>query len=263
MIQLPSLLALPWLRHAFSTRAGGVSTVYGNALNLGYTPHDDPANVLENRRRIVESLTATATPLYAARQVHGTAVHIIHSGEPPPTREFAPLADALATAVPGVLLGIQAADCVPILLADTRLRIVAAVHAGWRGTAASILQATVDQLRQHFNSNPADLHAAIGPAIGACCYTVGDEVRERFHTAFAYAPALFVQQPAGLHLNLAEANRRQLVAAGLTPSAIEVIAECTACSRRDGQRKYFSHRAESGMTGRAMGIIGIAASLTA
>ncbi len=184
-------------------------------------------------------------------------------GDPLPAPGAAPEADALVTAVPGILLGIQAADCVPILLVDTRLRVVAAVHAGWRGTAAANVEGVVAHLRQHFNSRHADLRAAIGPSIGACCYTVGEEVRERFDAAFAYAPDLFQQQHDGLHLNLAEANRRQLLAAGLAPGAIDVTAECTACARVGGQRKFFSHRAEAGFTGRAMGIIGIAPFSTA
>ena len=116
----------------------------------------------------------------------------------------------------------------------------------------------VGQLQSQFGSKPEDLIAAVGPAIGACCYTVGDEVRERFHEAYPYASALFTQREAGLHLDLAEANRRQLLAAGLPPEAITIIGDCTACTRPpDGRRKYFSHRDEQGFTGRAMGLIGI------
>jgi copper oxidase (laccase) domain-containing protein len=116
----------------------------------------------------------------------------------------------------------------------------------------------VAQMQSQFGSRGEDLIGAVGPSIGACCYTVGDEVRERFHEAFPYAAELFAESETGLHLDLHEANRRQLLGAGLAPHAITVVGECTACARLDdGRRKYFSHRDEEGFTGRAMGMIGI------
>jgi copper oxidase (laccase) domain-containing protein len=98
---------------------------------------------------------------------------------------------------------------------------------------------------------------AVGPAIGGCCYTVGEEVREQFTARFGYASDLFREASDRLHLDLAEANRRQLAGTGI--GDVTVLAECTACARVHGRRKYFSHRAERGFTGRAMGMIGIAA----
>jgi YfiH family protein len=252
-----------WLRHGFSTRAGGVSTVYGgDGLNLGFTKDDEPAAVRENRLRFAEAVSGVAgMPVVAVRQVHGTAVKRVEEagdgwcdGEGRATVE----ADGLMTATGGILLGVQAADCVPVLLADTRLRVVGAFHAGWRGTAAGMVQGGVAQMELEFGSNAEDLIGAIGPAIGACCYTVGDEVRERFREAYACAGELFSQRESGLHLDLAAANRRQLLDAGLEAGAISVVGECTGCARLgDGRRKYFSHRAENGFTGRAMGMIGI------
>jgi YfiH family protein len=255
-----------WLRHGFSTRVGGVSRVYGgNDLNLGFTKDDSPEAVRENRRRFAEAVSGVAgLPIVAVRQVHGTEVRLVVEGEPGWTDAEGRAtveADGLMTAASGVLLGVQAADCVPVLVADTRLRVVAAFHAGWRGTVSGIVEKGVAQMQAQFGSKAEDLVGAVGPSIGACCYTVGDEVRERFHEAYAYAAELFAMRETGLHLNLHEANRRQLLSAGLGPDAIAVVGECTACTRLgDNRRKYFSHRAEDGFTGRAMGVIGIVSS---
>jgi hypothetical protein len=192
--------------------------------------------------------------------------------------------DALMTRQRGLLLGIQTADCVPVLIADTKTRAVAAFHAGWRGTLARIVERGVGTMRLEFGSQPKNLIAAIGPAIGACCYSVGEEVRHEFESQFAYAPELFsevydsdpvrdkypmlfltARAPGHsnigpqIHLDLHEANRRQLLDAGLRAKAITVVGECTACARlRDGRRKYFSHRAEHGFTGRMLSVVGVA-----
>ena len=194
--------------------------------------------------------------------------------------------DALMTRQRGLLLGIQTADCVPVLIADTKTRAVAAFHAGWRGTLARIVERGVGTMRLEFGSQPQNLIAAIGPAIGACCYSVGEEVRHEFESQFAYAPELFsevydsdpvrdkypmlfltARAPGHsnigpqIHLDLHEANRRQLLDAGLRAKAITVVGECTACARlRDGRRKYFSHRAEYGFTGRMLSAIGVVGS---
>jgi len=191
--------------------------------------------------------------------------------------------DALMTRQRGLLLGIQTADCVPVLIADTKTRAVAAFHAGWRGTLARIVERGVGTMRLEFGSQPKNLIAAIGPAIGACCYSVGEEVRHEFESQFAYAPELFsevydsdpvrdkypmlfltARAPGHsnigpqIHLDLHEANRRQLLDAGVKAKAITVVGECTACARlRDGRRKYFSHRAEHGFTGRMLSAIGV------
>jgi YfiH family protein len=191
--------------------------------------------------------------------------------------------DALMTRQRGLLLGIQTADCVPVLIADTKTRAVAAFHAGWRGTLARIVERGVGTMRLEFGSQPKNLIAAIGPAVGACCYSVGEEVRHEFESQFVYAPELFsevydsdpvrdkypmlfltARAPGHsnigpqIHLDLHEANRRQLLDAGVSAKAITVVGECTACARlRDGRRKYFSHRAEHGFTGRMLSAIGV------
>jgi YfiH family protein len=183
----------------------------------------------------------------------------------------------------GLMLGVQTADCVPVLIADTKTRAVAAFHAGWRGTLARIVEQGVGRMRMEFGSRPKDLVAAIGPSIGLCCFAVGEEVRSEFESQFGYAeelfsevfdsdpvrekyPMLFLTARAPghsnlgpqIHLDLWEANRRQLLDAGLKAKAIRVVGECSACSRlKNGRRKYFSHRAEHGFTGRMLSVIGV------
>jgi hypothetical protein len=139
--------------------------------------------------------------------------------------------DALLTADPGVTVSIRTADCFPILLADRANRAIAAVHAGWRGTAAGIVSETLRRMCDEFGTTPVDISAAIGPGIGACCYRVGEEVSRRFG-----------RESAG-RLDLAAENLRQLIQAGVPPSHIDVMGACTFCDavrfhsfRRDGER---------------------------
>jgi YfiH family protein len=273
LVRVPGWEHYPWLRAAFSTRSGGATSAYGHPgeQNLGWTSEDDQGTVAENRRRFLLashglSLAAqtTSPALVTVRQIHGAVIQTVppHSDRPLSTPEGRAVleGDGLMTQASGVFLGIQTADCVPVLLADIRTRAVAAFHAGWRGTLARIVEHGVARMRQEFGSRPEDLIAAIGPAIGPCCFAIGEEVRAAFTAAFGYAPELFSESPQ-LHMDLHQANRRQLLAAGLGDAAIQTIAECTACTRlTDGRRKYFSHRAERGLTGRMLSVIGTTSS---
>ncbi len=279
LLRAESLERLPWLVHAFTTRTGGVSQAYGGgALNLGYTKHDTHAAVDENRATLLRELDAVSPdgppwPLVRLRQVHSDLIHRIDA--PPPQLLTG---DGLVTRTPGLLLAVQSADCFPVLLVDTKRKAIGAFHAGWRGTIARIVEKGVGAMRLHFRSEPEDLHAAIGPGIGPCCYSVGEEVRDRFRAQFAYAdelfreviesdpvhekyPLLFLTARAPghsdvgrvLYLDLRESNRRQLLDAGVSPANITVLNFCTAC-RKD---LFFSHRAEKGLTGRQMGVVGM------
>jgi YfiH family protein len=269
--QIASWQQYPWLRAGFSTRQGGQTTAYSadkvGEQNLGWTDSDDPAIVAENRRCFLAGVAGDADfPEFAAlHQIHGEVIHTIAAGHGPlstPEGKAVLRGDGVISRLPGLMLGVQTADCVPVLIADTRTRAVGAFHAGWRGTLAQIIEHGVGRMKLDLDSRPEDLIAAIGPAIRPCCFAVGAEVRHEFAGRFAYAPELFsnVDNPAlgpQIHLDLHEANRRQLLAAGLLPAAITVIAECTACTRLgDGRRKYFSHRAEQGFTGRMLSVIG-------
>jgi hypothetical protein len=283
-----------WLMHGFSTRLGGVSEVYGPAeLNLGWTASDDPARVAENRQRLVKEIAGSKSQarLVTLRQLHSGVVRIVEKDSGAldgklQTAEGKAIyrGDGMMTDVPGVLLGIQVADCVPVLVADVKRKVVAAFHAGWRGTLRRIVERGIGRMQLRYGSRPEDLIAAIGPSIGACCYSVGEEVRHEFESQFAYAPELFsevydsdpvkekypllfltARAPGHsnigpqIHLKLWEANRRQLLDAGLLPQRVTVIGECTACTRLKGSRlKYYSHRGEAGFAGRMMGVIGIA-----
>lgn len=282
--------AYPWLRAGFSTREGGATTAFGNPadLNLGWNVNDPAETVAANRRRFVWALAGkNPGELVAVRQFHSPLIRVVGPDTAPlATPEGRPVlrGDALITSRPDILLAILTADCVPVLVADTRRRVVAAFHAGWRGTLARIVERGIGTMRLQFGSRPKDLIAAIGPGIGACCYSVGEEVRFDFQSQFSYAPSLFsevydsdpvkdkypllfltARAPGHsnigpqIHLDLIEANRRQLLDAGLSASKISVVGECTACTRLpNGQRRYFSHRDEHGYTGRMLSIIGVA-----
>ncbi len=203
--------------------------------------------------------------LVNVRQVHGNVVRVIRAedgvfeGRLETAEGKAVLeGDGLVTDVPGVLLGVGTADCVPVLVVDVEKRAVGAFHAGWRGTVAGIVGEGVAAMRREYGSRPEDLRAAVGPSIGACCYAVGEEVRSQFRERFGYADELF-REGAGLYVDLWEANRRQLLDAGVAAGRIEVVGECTACTREpDGRRRYFSHRAGAGRTGRMLNLIGVA-----
>jgi len=267
IVTVPAWSKYPWLIAGFSTRQGGLSTAYAAGgppeQNLGYTPDDDPATILAGRHRLVAALTKSRKPapdLITIRQCHTGILQRVNAADLPlttPEGKAILSGDALYTRDPNLLLAILTADCVPVLVADTRTHAVAAFHAGWRGTLARIVEHGIDTLRRDFGSRPQDLIAAIGPSIGACCFAIGAEVRDEFESQFTYAPELFSNRSPQLHMDLWEANRRQLLDAGLKPSAITTIGHCTACTRLpDGRRKYFSHRAEQGHTGRMLSLIG-------
>ncbi len=267
---VPTWERFPWLRAGFSTRQGGGSQVYGaSEQNLGWTSEDDPSVVAANRKAFVSAVAGGAVmDLFTLQQVHGNSVCDLDN-EAGPYRSSEGKAllqgDGLISRRPGRLLGIITADCIPVLVADTRHRAVAAFHAGWRGTVDRIVERGLHAMRTRYGSGLEDLVAAIGPSIGPCCFAVGEEVRARFLAEFSYGADLVseaaarVGVEASAKVNLAEANHRQLLASGLLSANIQRMAECTACTRLpNGGRKYFSHRAEKGFTGRMMSTIGIA-----
>ncbi len=274
-----------WLWSGFSTRLGGLSRAYcgeeaPSELNLGFTPEDPRETVIRNRRLLAQAVTGNpATPLITVRQFHSNLVVVAIPGDA--ARERPHRADGLLCAQPGVLVGVQTADCVPVLVADRRQQVVGAFHAGWRGIVKRIVENGIGRMRLEFGSRPADLIAAIGPGIGPCCYAVGEEVLSGFESQFAYArelfhevydsdqlrqryPLLFMNQRApghahagaALHVDLIEANRRQLLESGIPANAIQITGGCTQCH----PDLFFSHRGSGGRTGRMMAVIGIRAS---
>jgi YfiH family protein len=260
-----------WLLHGFSTRDGGVSRVYGGStLNLGWTKEDDFTSVAENRRRFLGAVCGerAGSVLVGVRQVHSSIVRVVKRGDGAlegklQTEEGKAVleGDGLITDVPGVLLGVGTADCVPVLVVDVTKRVVAAFHAGWRGTVARIVERGVAMMQEEYGSQAGDMVAAVGPGIGPCCYTVGEEVWSEFGRKFGYAKELFVRPIVSgeIRLNLWEANRHQLLDAGVTEARISMMGECTACARGpDGALRYFSHRAEQGIAGRMLNVVGVA-----
>jgi YfiH family protein len=280
-IPAPAWRKLKWLWHGFSTRRGGASTCYApedapGELNLTFTPDDARENVERNRRLFVEAITGSGeTPLVTLRQIHSSV--LVFAG--PGSAEHRCKGDGLMTDRPGILLGVQTADCTPVLVADRKRKVVAAFHAGWRGTVRRIVESGIGRMRLEFGSRPGDLIAAVGPGIGPCCYQVGEELLSEFESQFVYGrelfhevydsdpvktryPMLFLTQRApghspigpSLHLDVAEANRRQLLDAGLKADAIQMIGGCTSCHRE----LFFSHRGSRGRAGRMLNVIGIA-----
>ncbi len=269
LIRVSGWERFPWLRAGFSTRRAGVSSVYGNAgeLNLGWTEDDDPAHVAANRGAFLREVAGgDAMTLTTVAQVHGAAVRDLEQEAGPfstPEGKARLEGDGLISRSPGRLLAILTADCVPVLVADTRTHAVGAFHAGWRGTLAHVALRGVQLMQANFGSQAEDLVAAIGPCIGACCFEVGEEVRAAFKAEVPTAADLFTetngadQRP---HLDLVEANRRALAGAGLRAEAISVVGLCTACARTpDGRRQFFSYRAEGGRTGRMLSAVGAVA----
>jgi YfiH family protein len=268
IVRIPQWRKYDWLRHGFSTRANGASTVYGGeSLNLGWTKEDDPIAVADNRSRFVQAIQEGSGPfaLVTLRQVHSGNVQLVKEGDgakegklQTPEGKAVIEGDGLITNLPGVLLAVGTADCVPVLVVDTAKRVVAAFHAGWRGTKARIVERGVAAMRAEYGSRIEDLVAAVGPSIGSCCYAVGQEVRDQFGEVFDYAEDLFSQRDGKAFLDLWEANRRQLLEMGLSDSQISVLGECTACSRdKENKLRYFSHRGEQGIAGRMLNVVGI------
>jgi len=278
VLTAPNLSRVPWLVHGFSTRLGGFSKLFGGAaLNLGFT-HDDRHQAVErNREAFFKKLGVDAWGKIWLSQVHSDLIWPVER-----VPEHTLTGDGLVTDTPGLLLIIRTADCLPVLLADAKRHAVGAFHAGWRGTLRRIVEKGVGEMRRCFGSRPEDLQAAIGPGIHRCCYQVGDEVREHFASQFAYWEELFTETqesdpvrekypllfltarapghsyellPRKITLDLVEANRRQLLEAGLRKKNISASPLCTSC-RTD---LLFSYRAKK-ITGRMMAVIGIAKS---
>ncbi len=280
VLRSEKLSTLDWFVHGFSTRLGGVSRAYGgNTLNLGLTKEDSRAAVERNRGLFLSVLGVAGGrkrwPLISLRQIHSDLIHRVDGV---PAELLA--GDGLITDRAGLIVAVQAADCLPIILVDRKRRALGVFHAGWRGTVKRIAEKGVGEIRKHFGSDPRHLMAAIGPGVQGCCYEVGEEVRVKFEAQFAYASTLFREVkesdpvrekypllfltarapghgelPMKLFLDLIEANRRQLMDAGLRPRNIDVVGPCTTCHTE----LLFSFRAEKGVTGRMMAAAGIRA----
>ncbi len=247
------LLKIPGLVHAFCTRKSGVSPPPFNSLNFSVREGDAPKNVKENCNILSSEFGIPARQFFTLRQVHGSSILIVdeqfsESGELE--------SDAMAACERGVALCIKTADCVPILLADRNLKAVAAVHAGWRGTSLQIVSKAAAFICENFGVKREDLLAAIGPAIGPCCYEVDSVV----YDAMAGIAADFFEQTGEMgkwKLDLPGVNRSQLLNTGIPPGNISSSGLCTACRTE----MFYSHRAEK-KTGRQLNFIMIKNKMT-
>lgn len=247
--------------NAFSTRMGGISPMPDAALNLAGFNEDESENIYENRRRFLRLFEGEWT-LAGCWQVHGADIRVVRSAAEampkPGVLGDDQYCDALVSNTPEVLLAVKTADCVPILIGDPLTRAFAAVHAGWRGTSASIIQHAVEKLEQEYGSAAANMRAAIGPAANACCYEVGMDVISIFKERFPGAAELLTGTRDGhARIDLHRANREQLISAGLSSDKIHLAPFCTM----DRNDLFFSYRREKilhGRVGRLMSVIGTA-----
>ncbi len=238
------------VRHAFTTRHGGVSTGDCASFNTSFDRGDDPAAVTENMRRLCRSIGVDAKNLTYAKQTHTNNVRVI-SREDLGKGFIKPLdytdTDGLISDIAESVLITQYADCVPLIFYDTKKGVIANSHAGWRGTAKEIGRVTVERMVSEFGSNPADIIAGIGPSIGSCCYEVDTPVYEAFEQ-IGYLPMdeLFSEKSDGKYmLDLKRANKYILMNAGIKEENIAVSDICTNCNHSH----LHSHRYTAGKRG--------------
>ena len=252
------LAAEPLLRagvdHGFTVRAGGASRGAFASLNFSSREGDLPDRVRENWRRLEAAAGLPARGWALLSQVHGARVERVGDGGAAcHHRRNHPEADAMAAGRPGLVLGVLTADCLPVVLAVPGTGAVAIAHAGWRGTLEGVVPAAVRELCTIAGAGPAEVVAALGPAIGACCYRVGEEVREAFRARWGAARlrGAFVRDDEGWRLDLHAANRRQLRAAGVPVPAVTTVPLCTSC-RSD---LFFSYRRDGHRSGRMLSFV--------
>jgi len=234
MLQAPSLATLTGIRHAFFTREGGVSNGIYASLNGGIGSHDEPGHVAENRARMAASLGVRPDQLLTAYQIHSPDVVII---DRPWAAHQRPRADALVTKRPGLAIAVTTADCGPVLLADETAGIVAAAHAGWRGAANGVLEATIAAM-ENCGADRERIVAALGPMIRQSSYEVGPELVATFHAQDAANERFFAPASRAGHalFDLARYIVTRLAAAG-----IRQIEDLGHCTYSDAAR-FFSYR---------------------
>jgi hypothetical protein len=233
-IHAPRLAALPGLAHGFFTRSGGVSEGHYGSLNCGAGSKDAPDRVTENRARVARSLGTTPERLLSAFQVH-SARAIVADGPWPGGRR--PEADALATAVPGLALGVLTADCAPVLFADPDARVIAVAHAGWRGAIAGVLESAVVAM-EGLGASRSRIVAALGPTIGRDSYEVGPELEAEFRARDPASSRFFHRRSEGARPRFDLPAYVLAALGGLGLGHVESVAACTYLNEGD----FFSFR---------------------
>lgn len=253
----PVLEATPFVRHAFSTRLGGVSKGIFESMNLSFGREDDPVRVRENFDRLCAAIGVQTEDIVLSRQEHHTNIRNVTAADkgkgitrPRDYDDF----DGLLTDEPGVVLCTQYADCVPLLFADPVKRVVGTSHSGWKGTVAEIGRVTVERMVADYGCRREDIRAAVGPSIGPCCFEVDTPVYDRFAEMDVFDEGCVRRMPGDKFLiNLWEVNRRILLAAGVREEHLNVGDLCTRC-RPD---VFWSHRATAGVRGSLAALISI------
>lgn len=236
----------------FTTRHEGVSRAPYNSLNLGANTFDPPHNVQGNRSILARTFGSRLEKFVMVTQCHGTDILVIDEPNADFTHFHKIACDGIITNQPQVMIAVGVADCLPVLLLDPVKRVVAALHAGWKGTAGNIAAKGVESLVTLFGSNKNDIFAALGPAIGPCCYEVDEPVRQAFSAGgIDWADCAAVAGSGKWRLDLAGANRQQLLVAGLPDRNIETTGQCVCCQHD----WFFSYRRDGGETGRQAGFI--------
>ncbi|MEI6141692.1 MAG: peptidoglycan editing factor PgeF [Mariniphaga sp.] len=248
VLQFDNLSRFPVISHFSTTRIGGCSTDSYDSFNLGFNSGDIPKNVIANRNKLCDTLEIDPAQLVFPKQTHTGTVKVISSKffdlDENRKKQFLIETDALITNLKNVCIAIKTADCVPLLVYDPVKQVIAAIHAGWRGTAQNIVQNTIHQMIASFGSNPSDLWAGIGPSISPEIYEVGQEVWSQFAPKFYQHTNPFKRDKR--LLNLWKANFHQLTAFGVPEKQIEVAQICTL-SNPD---LFFSARRDGAKTGR-------------
>ncbi|HDL04467.1 MAG TPA: peptidoglycan editing factor PgeF [candidate division Zixibacteria bacterium] len=253
-----NLLSHENITHFVTTRSGGNSGPPFESMNLGLSSGDNPIRVMENRRRLASALGFSMECMVTSWQVHGDNVRIITRKSIAEDISYRKIprvsADAMITDMPDVCITVVVADCAPVLFYDPEKIIIGIAHAGWRGTVKGIAGKVVRTLEKKFGCSPTDIIADIGPSIGPCCYEVGPEVISEVRENFEYADELIKNADNKGHgyFDLWQANRRQLLEAGLSENNVEMSDQCTMCN----QEIFYSYRAEGSKSGRmAAGIM--------
>ena len=253
----PSFDAVPFIRHGFSTRLGGVSQGMYASMNLSFTRGDDPVKVRENFRRFCQAIGVREEQVVISAQEHHTTIYNATAADRgrgvTRDRGYADI-DGLLTDEPGVVLCTQYADCVPLFFADPVKRVVGTSHSGWRGTVARIGAVTVERMCRDYGCNRKDILAAIGPSIGPCCFEVDTPVYEAFSGMGEFDDTCFQARPGDkFYIDLWEVNRRILMEAGIDPRHITVTDLCTRCH----PDVFWSHRVTGGDRGSLAGFIAL------
>lgn len=250
-LEFPLLRETGIVKHGFSTRLGGVSEGCFASMNLSFDRGDAPEAVQENFRRMGEAIGVSAGDMVLSRQTHTTNIRLVTEEDRGKgivrERDYTDV-DGLITNVPGLCLVTSYADCVPLYFVDPVRKAVGLSHSGWRGTAGKIGKKTVEKMREHFGSDPADIFAAVGPSICADCYEVSSDVADCFKEAFERNvwDELFYEKPGGKYqLNLWRANELIFREAGILPEHIAVTNLCTRCN----SGLLYSHRAQGDKRG--------------